>query len=54
MVIFDPRTANFRHFRGKKEDLTGFAIQQATPITGQYWVFVVVVLTRNYYKRVTF
>jgi hypothetical protein len=43
VVIFDPSATNFRHFRGKKkEDLTGFATKQGTPIpgnTGQYWVF---------------
>jgi hypothetical protein len=41
----------------KKEDLNGFATQQDTPNTGQYWAISgigVVVLTKNYYKRVTF
>ena len=41
----------------KKEDLTGFATQQDTSNTEQYWAISgiwVVVLTRNYYRRVTF
>jgi hypothetical protein len=38
VVIFDPSATNFWCFlEQKKEDLTGFATQQDTPNTEQYW-----------------